>query len=80
MSESTKIIKNTGYLYIKTFVSMLVMLYVTRVILQALGAEDFGIYNVVAGFVVLFNFLQSAFQMSTTQKTPSTWLCGNSKL
>lgn len=60
MSESTKIIKNTGYLYIKTFVSMLVMLYVTRVILQALGAEDFGIYNVVGGAISMLGFLNTS--------------------
>lgn len=40
--------------------SMVVSLYTSRVILQALGVEDFGIYNIVGGIVVLFSFLNNA--------------------
>lgn len=39
---------------------MVVSLYTSRVILQVLGIEDFGIYNVVAGIVVLFTFINNA--------------------
>lgn len=44
---------------------MLVTLYTSRVVLEVLGAEDFGIYNVVGGVVVLFGFLNSAMSSAT---------------
>lgn len=57
-SENNKrIAKNTLLLYFRMFFTMAVTLYTSRVILKALGVEDFGIYNVVAGIVTLFSFL-----------------------
>ena len=44
---------------------MLVSLYTVRVVLQTLGAEDYGIYNVVGGVVVMFTFLNSAMTSAT---------------
>ena len=44
---------------------MLVNLYTVRVVLQTLGVEDFGIYNVVGGVVVMFTFLNSAMTNAT---------------
>ena len=56
-SENNKrIAKNTLLLYFRMFFTMAVTLYTSRVILKALGVEDFGIYNVVAGIVTLFSF------------------------
>lgn len=46
------------------FVVMLVTLYTSRVILEALGVEDYGIYNVVAGFVSMFGFLNATLSAS----------------
>lgn len=46
-------------------VLMLVSLYTSRVVLAALGVEDYGIYNVVGGIVVLFTFLNNAMVSST---------------
>lgn len=60
-----RIAKNTIYLYIRTIVIMLVSLYTSRVALHVLGEEDFGIYNLVAGFVVLFGFLNFAMERAT---------------
>ena len=45
-------------------VVMLIALYTTRVVLQALGNEDFGIYNVVCGFVAMFGILNTCFSTS----------------
>ena len=56
-SDNKRIAKNTMMLYIRMFITMLVSLYATRVVLQALGEEDYGIYNVVGGIVVMFSFL-----------------------
>lgn len=59
-TNNKKIAKNTIFLYIRMFLMMGVSLYTSRMILQILGIEDFGIYNVVAGIVVLFSFLNNA--------------------
>lgn len=65
-SENNKrIAKNTLFLYIRMLLIMGVTLYTSRVVLQVLGVEDFGIYNVVGGIVVLFTFVNSAMITST---------------
>ena len=56
-SANKRIAWNTLMLYIRMFFTMIVSLYATRVVLQALGEEDYGIYNVVGGIVVMFSFL-----------------------
>lgn len=71
MSEQTnnsqRIAKNTLLLYFRMALIMLVTLFTSRVILNALGVVDFGIYNLVAGVVVLFSFLNSAL-MNASQR------------
>lgn len=65
-SESNRrIAKNTIFLYLRMFIMMAVTLYTSRVILITLGVEDFGIYNVVAGVVVLFSFLNNAMTIAS---------------
>ena len=55
-SENNKrIAKNTLFLYVRMLLIMGVTLYTSRVVLQVLGVEDFGIYNVVGGIVALFS-------------------------
>lgn len=65
-SENNKrIAKNTGILYIRMFITMGVSLYTSRVVLATLGVNDFGIYNIVGGIIVLFSFLKAAMTSST---------------
>lgn len=64
MSNTTRIAKNTLALYFRQILIMLVSLYTVRVVLATLGAEDYGIYNVVAGVVVLFSFVNNAMATS----------------
>lgn len=52
-------------LYIRMLLSMVVSLYTSRVVLNTLGVEDYGIYNVVGGVVVLFSFLNNAMASAT---------------
>lgn len=59
-SSSKRIAKNTLMLYFRQILIMLVSLYTVRVILNTLGAVDYGIYNVVAGVVTMFGFLSGA--------------------
>jgi Na+-driven multidrug efflux pump len=47
-------------LYFRQILIMLVSLYTVRVVLETLGAEDYGIYNVVAGVVAMFGFLSNS--------------------
>ena len=60
-----RIAKNTLMLYVRTFLVLIVSLYTSRVVLKVLGIEDYGTYNVVAGAVALFNFLNHAMSMAT---------------
>lgn len=57
-SEKNKqIAKNTLLLYVRMLFMLAINLYTSRVILQTLGVEDFGIYNVVAGVITMLGFL-----------------------
>ena len=64
-ANSKRIAKNTLMLYIRMLFTMGVSLFTSRVILQALGVEDYGIYNVVGGFVTMFTFLNGGMVAST---------------
>ena len=65
-SENNKrIAKNTAMLYIRMLLIMAVMLYTSRVVLEVLGVEDFGIYNVVGGVVAMMGVLNGAMAVST---------------
>lgn len=56
-SNNAKIAKNTIFLYLRLIIVMFISLYTVRVIMQELGEEGFGIFNVVAGFVTLVGFI-----------------------
>ena len=59
-SNTKRIAKNTLMLYFRQILIMGVSLYTVRVVLNVLGAEDYGIYNVVAGVVTMFSFLSNS--------------------
>lgn len=60
-TENTKrIAKNTLILYVRMLFTMIVSLYTSRVVLNALGVEDYGIYNVVGGVVAMFGVLSGS--------------------
>ena len=59
-SSNKRIAKNTLFLYVRMVLVLLVSLYTTRVVLNALGVVDYGINNVVAGFVSMFAFLNTS--------------------
>lgn len=62
-----KIAENSLYLYIKLFVSTVLGLYVSRIVLLELGAESFGLYVVVGGFVSMLNFLNETLLATTNR-------------
>lgn len=66
-AEDKKIAKNSFALYIQMLLAMLVGFYTSRVVLDILGVEDFGLYNVVGGVVALFTILNSAMSSSSSR-------------
>lgn len=70
MEEQTNnktIVKNTFFLYFRMMFTMVVSLYTSRVILQVLGVEDYGIYQAVGGIVGFLSFLNSALATGTSR-------------
>lgn len=64
-SNSKRLAKNTILMYVRMVFLMLVNLYASRIILQQLGVDDFGIYNLVGSIVALFISLKAIFAAST---------------
>ena len=63
--DNKKVAKNTLFLYLRMLFSVAVSLFTVRIVWRELGIEDYGIYNVVAGVVMMFQFLNSAMVGST---------------
>ena len=58
--KNKRLAKNTLLLYIRQLFSIVISLYTSRVVLQTLGIEDYGIYNVVGGVIGMVGFLNAA--------------------
>lgn len=67
MSDNKRIAKNTAFLYLRQLIIMVVSIYTSRVILDVLGASDYGIYNVVGGIVTMMSFLNGALGSSSSR-------------
>lgn len=78
LSDNKRIAKNTLFLYMRMLLVMAVTLYTSRVVLQALGVEDFGIYNVVGGVVAMLGFFNSSLA-NVTQRYINIGLGRNSR-
>lgn len=65
--NNKRIAKNTLLLYFRTIFIMFISLYTSRVILNTLGVEDYGIYNVVGGFVAMFSLLSGSLSNSISR-------------
>ena len=57
LESNTRIAKNTLFLSVRMVFVLFINLFTTRAVLAGLGADDFGVYNVVGGFVSMFTFL-----------------------
>ena len=62
--NTKRIGKNTLMLYLRMFVTMIVGFITSRIVLNTLGVEDFGTYNVVGSVVVMFSFISSPLSSS----------------
>lgn len=65
--NNKRIAKNTAALYVRMLLLMAVNLFATRVVLQALGVVDYGIYNVVGGIVALFSILSHSLSTASSR-------------
>ena len=63
--NNKRIAKNTLFLFVRMFFTMGVSLYTSRVVLNTLGVEDYGVYSIVGGIVTLFSFFNSAMTSAT---------------
>lgn len=66
-SSDKRLAKNTIVLYIRTLLTMFIGLYTSRALLAALGVDNYGIYNVVGGFVGMFGVITGTL-VATTQR------------
>lgn len=65
VNDNNRIAKNTLLLYVRQLVALFVGLYTVRIVLNVLGVEDFGLYNVVAGIVTMLTFLTGTMTSAT---------------
>lgn len=66
-SNNKRIAKNTALLYVRTLLIMMITLYTSRVILNQLGVEDYGVYQVVGGVVAMFSVISSSLSSSISR-------------
>lgn len=78
-SNNKRIAKNSAFLYVQMAIRIVVSLYTTRVILHALGSEDFGINNVVGGVVTMFVFISDTMSSASQRFFACEVGLGNSK-
>lgn len=78
-SNNKRIAKNTLMLYVRMLFSMIVSLYTSRVVLQTLGVEDYGIFNVVGGVITMFTFINASMVSSTQRYLNFELAKGNSQ-
>lgn len=67
ISANKTIAKNTLFLYGRMLFNLVVSLYTSRVVLQMLGVNDYGVYQVVAGVVSLFTFVTGSLAGATSR-------------
>ncbi|WP_199271544.1 MATE family efflux transporter [Cellulophaga sp. L1A9] len=65
MDQAKRVAKNTGFLYAKMLISMVISLYATRLVLNALGIVDYGIFNLVGGVIAMLSFLNASMTVSS---------------
>lgn len=65
MKSGNKVVMNMGILYARMLITMGISLYATRLVLTALGAADYGLFNLIAGLIAMLSFLNTAMATST---------------
>lgn len=79
MSSNRRIAKNTVFLYMRMVISILISLYTSRIILQVLGVDNYGVYGVVGGVVGALGFLNASMSGATSRFITFELRDGNEK-
>lgn len=66
-AANKRIAKNTIYMYIRLFTTIVIGLYTSRVVLQVLGVSDYGLYSVVGGVLSMFAFISGSLGQATSR-------------
>lgn len=72
-TNNRRILKNTLMLYMRQLLVLFFGLYMSRIVFKALGAVDFGIFNVVAGTVTMLGFLSNAMTTAWRSCRSKNW-------
>ncbi len=67
MADAKRLAKNTLFMYARMILIMIVSIYTSRVVLDKLGVDDYGIYNAVASIVAMVTFLNTTLSTSTSR-------------
>ena len=65
--DNKRIAKNTILLYFRMIFLLAISLFTSRIILQSLGIEDYGIYNVVGGVVAMFSIISNSLSVAVSR-------------
>uniref|UniRef100_F4CBP0 Polysaccharide biosynthesis protein n=1 Tax=Sphingobacterium sp. (strain 21) TaxID=743722 RepID=F4CBP0_SPHS2 len=65
MRAANRVALNTSILYLRMLVTTGITLYTTRIVLNILGSTDYGLFNLVAGIVLMLSFLNTTMASST---------------
>ena len=65
LHNSKRVAKNTLYLYLRTMLVMAISIYTSRIILDVLNVDNYGIYNAVGGFVAMFSMLSGKLAVAS---------------
>ena len=65
ITDNRRVARNTVFLYVRMILILGVTLYTSRIVLDVLGVNDYGIYNVVGGVVAMFAFLSNSMASAT---------------
>ena len=65
--SNKRIAKNTIFMYVRLFVTLIISLYISRVVLAVLGVSDYGLYNVVGGVLAMFTFISGSLGAATSR-------------
>jgi O-antigen/teichoic acid export membrane protein len=79
MQPAKRVIRNTGFLYGKTIITIFISLYSTRLILNALGVADYGIFTLIGGVIAMLSFINGAMIIATQRYLSISLGAGDTK-
>ena len=65
INKNKKIVKNTIFMYSRMLIMLIISLFTARIVYNTLGVENYGTYNIVAGIIVFFTFINNGLNAAT---------------